>query len=126
MLENLNLEYNRKQLHGADSSLFLLKENETQFDALIELLSDFAISRQRDIATGGMVDKLCARLTTTEQKTNFAKCDAILLRVGSTRMKYAVENKDPVPTQTGIVAYADVRALFNDTTTVASIEEPEP
>lgn len=120
MLENLNLEISRKALHGADSSLFFLKENETQWDSLTELTSDFAISRQRDVPTGGMVDKLTARLTTNDQKSDFNKCDAILLRMGSTHFKYVIENKNIVPTQTGLIAYGDVRALFNDTTTVAS------
>lgn len=124
MLENINLELHRVRLHGADSSLFILKEHDTQWDALIEILSDFSLTRQRDVAEGGMVDVLTVRLKTDEQKTHFNRGDAILLRMGLTRYKYAIENKEFVPTQNGLIAYANARAIFNDTATVVSIEEP--
>ena len=118
MLENLDVEFMRLQVHGADSSLMLLKEDDTKFIALIELLNEFVVTRQRDVG-GVYVDKLTAKLFTNDQKTAFAKAEAFDLRLGEQTFRYVNEGKSKVPSQNNIlVVYADLRANFQEKTAV--------
>lgn len=118
MLEMMQIDFMRQRLHGVDSSLYLLQENDEQFKALIELLDNFTVTSQRDTSTGAYVDKLTVKLDSQLKQNCFRACDAIVLRLGGVFTRYALESKRQTPQRTASFGYADVRMIANENSNI--------
>lgn len=118
MLERMQIERMRRRLHGSDSSLDLLQEDDRDLKLLRNMATNFVITRQRDTATGAMVDRLTVKLTSQIDLDAFRKCDIIALHIAERETRYRLDTKTESLQMTTTFGFADVVAMRNERTAV--------
>lgn len=108
----------RLQLHGSDSSLRLLREEDRDFKEVLVITSHFTVTRQRDTVNGGYIDKLTIKALSPAQRASAKKFDAIDLTVGSNTTRYRTSNRSDTPQGEATFIFADLAMMRNERTAI--------
>ena len=118
VLERMQLERMRLRLHGADSSLKLLKEQDRDLTLLRTLETHFTVTRQREPSLGGYVERLTAKLLSEAAADDFAETNVVDLVVGDRTTRYRLDSKNVIPQQTAVFGLAELTMMKNERTAI--------
>lgn len=119
MFENFDISFANSQIHGADNSLKLLKEDDVKLLMLVEIPSShFVITKRWDVNVGAHIESLTIRLDSDAYAVAYKKADMCELRVGDNKTRYTFEAKNDNVVDPINFGFADIRQTRNERTVI--------